>query len=157
MTLGAGGVWSLTTTAIPLGSQRQFRVLAEASGFQGTGFEYDTPFDVLHPTSRILYSRGSFGSTEMVLMEVDGSGKTVLTDATASPLRCLLSPDGTMAAFTTFAGELFVMKAELMNATTNVPVNVLDGSGSSVLFNAIPTWAPDGQHIAFADPTSTFR
>lgn len=156
MTPGAGGVWSLTTTNIPLGDGRSFRVLAEADGYAATPFTQATPmtYDVRHPAGRILYTRGSFGATELVLMQPDGSEKVVLTDNSFAPLRCALSPDGTKIAFTTLAGGLWVMKAEPMHASNNVPVNVLDGSDAAVLFNAVPSWAPDGMNIAFADTSS---
>ena len=147
-----GSLWTLEATLIPAGT-RFFRVIAAATGLQDTKTQFSTSFEVVS-RGRILYTRGSFGSSELVLMEADGSDKVVLTDNTVSPIRCAMSPNGLMVAFTTFSGELFVMKAELMNDTTNDPVNILGGSSSSVLFNAIPAWSADGIHIAYADSSS---
>jgi uncharacterized repeat protein (TIGR01451 family) len=147
-----GSAWTLDATLIPAGT-RFFRVVAAATNFQDTKTQFSTSFEVVSP-GRILYTRGSFGSSELVLMEADGSDKVVLTDNTFSPIRCAMSPNGLMVAFTTFSGELFVMKAESMNGTTNVPVNILEDSSSEVLFNAIPAWSADGIHIAYADSSS---
>ena len=148
-----GSLWTLDATLIPAGT-RFFRVVAAATNFQDTKTQFSTSFEVVSPAGRILYTRGSFGSSELVLMEADGTDKVVLNDNTVDPLRCAMSPNGLMVAFTTFSGELFVMKAEPMNGTTNVPVNILEDSSSDVLFNAIPAWSADDIHIAYADSSS---
>jgi len=148
----SGSLWTLDATLIPAGT-RFFRVVAAATNFQDSKTQFSTSFEVVSP-GLILYTRGSFGSSELVLMEADGSDKIVLTDNTFSPIRCAMSPNGLMVAFTTFSGELFLMKAEPMNGTTNIPVNILEDSSSGVLFNAIPAWSADGIHIAYADSSS---
>lgn len=159
MTLGTGGLWSLSA-AVPLGRDREFRVLAQGSGFTDTTFSDGMTYDATSPAGRILFTRGTPPSaTELVIMEADGNDKRVLTDNTIQPLACALSPDGKMVAFTTFSGGLFIMQAKPMNGTTNVPVNILedaagDPSGATVLFNTVPAWAPDGLNIAFADASS---
>lgn len=153
MELGIDNVWTLALADLPLG-HRSFRIVQMADGHAATTFTFPQTFRVSSPAGRILYTRGSFGSSELVLMEADGSDKVVLTDNTFSPLRCAMSPNGLMVAFTTFSGELFLMKAEPMNGTTNIPVNILEDSSSGVLFNAIPVWSADGIHIAYADSSS---
>ncbi len=153
MTEGLAGVWSLTLSQLPLG-HRSFRVIQEADGHTTSRYVFPQTFDISSPAGRILYTRGFFGSTELVLMESDGSGKKVLTNNTFAPVRAALSPDGSRVAFTTLAGELFIMKAKPMHAATNVPVNVLEGADASVRLFAIPSWAPDGRHVVFADNAS---
>lgn len=153
MMLGADDIWTLTLEDPPLG-RRSFRIVQMADGHTTSVFNFPQTFRVSTAAGPILYTRGSFPSFELVLMESDGSDKTVLTDNTVSPLRCAMSPDGQMVAFTTMSGALFVMKPEPMNGTTNIPVNILTDSGSNVQFNAVPAWSADGIHIAYADSSS---
>ncbi len=156
MTPGVDDSWSFEIPDLPYGT-RYFRVVASAPGRASSLVQHPDPFIITSPAGRILYTRGYFGSSELVLMESDGSGKTSLTDSSVAPLRAALSPDGGTVAFTTPGGQLFVMRAEPMNAITNPPVNVLDASGVSVQLFAVPSWSPDGRFLAFSDDASHIR
>lgn len=151
--LQSGDTWSLETADLPLGT-RYFRVVATATGFSASTLPFPnanapTPFVISSPAGRILFTRGTPFSRELVIMEADGTGKTVLTDNTLSPQQCVLSPNGLLVAFTTFDGKLWLMKSQPMNGTTNVPVNVLEGSSAAASFGSSISWSPDGHRIIF--------
>lgn len=146
-----GDTWTLVTANIPYGL-RHYRVLAAATGFVDSKVVFPASFNNPSPTGPILFTRGAFFDRDLVLMQFDGSGKTELSDDAVldvEPEACALSPDGQFAAFTTIQGELFVMKAQPMNAITNVPVDILATSPATAVYGSTFCWAPDGRHIAF--------
>ncbi len=152
----SGDTWSVETDVIPLGV-RFFRVVASAGGFTSSKAVYagqggnPVSFNVASPSGPILFSQGALvGTRNLVLMQPDGTGKTVLTNATRSIQRSALSPDGTKIAFTTFSGDLFVMNAELEDSGTNPAIDVLDLSGVVANEYSAPAWSPDGQRLVFA-------
>ncbi len=151
----SGNTWTLQTAAIPLGT-RFFRVIAAAEGFTDGIAQHGSSYEVDSPAGRILYTRGSALSRELVIMKVDGSGKTVL--AGGGPFnvqQCALSADGQHVAFTTLNGRLYVMKAEPMNGDTNPPVNILETAEEvEPLFGSGIAWSPFGPHLAFAGTDS---
>lgn len=144
----SGNTWTLATSDLPLGT-RFFRVIAAATDYLDSKAQAAGSYFIISPAGRILYTRGSLGASELVLMQPDGSEKLVLTDSNYSPLACALSRDGMLAAFTTADGELFVMKAEPIHATENVPVNVIDGADVTASIESTFAWAPDGKRIVF--------
>jgi len=149
-----GFFWSLETAVIPAGT-RYFRVIAAATGLQDSKTVEPQSYDVVSTAGRILYTRGSVLDRELVLMEADGSGKTVLVSGGIFNVQqCALSADGGHAAFTTLAGKLFVMKAEPMDSETNEPVDILEAAAVGPMFGSGITWSPFGPHLAFAGTDS---
>lgn len=85
---------------------------------------------------KIAFVRVAGQETQIMLMNVDGSGQTLLTDVpNASDLRW--SPDGTKLAYST---------------SQRVVIFNTDGSGVVTLPGEAkqPTWSPDGMRLAFA-------
>lgn len=149
-----GSLWTLLTSVIPAGT-RYFRVIAAASGKQDSKTQFSTSFVVASTAGRILYTRGSVLNRELVLMEADGSGKTVLVSGGVFNVQqCALSADGGHAAFTTLSGKLFVMKAEPLDNVTNQPVDILEAATVEPMFGSGITWSPFGTHLAFVGTDS---
>lgn len=147
-------LWTLLTSVIPAGT-RYFRVIAAAAGLQDSKTVEPQSYDVISTAGRILYTRGSVLDRELVLMEADGSGKTVLVSGGIFNVQqCALSADGGHAAFTTLAGKLFVMKAEPLDSETNVPVDILEAAVVEPMFGSGITWSPFGPHLAFVGTDS---
>lgn len=149
-----GSFWSWQTAVIPAGT-RYFRVIAAATGLQDSKTVEPQSYDVISTAGRILYTRGSVLNRELVLMEADGSGKTVLVSGGVFNVQqCALSADGGHAAFTTLAGKLFVMKAEPLDNVTNQPVDILEAATVQPMFGSGITWSPFGPHLAFVGTDS---
>ncbi|HYF37779.1 MAG TPA: FG-GAP-like repeat-containing protein, partial [Prosthecobacter sp.] len=141
--------WKLTTGDLPIG-RHHFRVIAAAPGLADSKLVFSTPLYFESAAGKILFTYGDSFNRALMIMESDGSDQVALTDGTLSPLQCALSPGGIRAAFVTLGGELYVMRAQPMDAVENVPVNVLGGAPVTASFSSTMAWSPDGKRLAFA-------
>ena len=105
------------------------------------GGDGDKPADTL-PHTRIAFSSKAFGTSDIYVINVDGTGLTNLTNHRADDLAPTRSPDGKRIAFIS------------TRTRTNILVMNSDGSGQALVtnFNADPfnpAWSPNGHQIAF--------
>ena len=97
----------------------------------------------------IIYATDQRGSLEIWTMAMDGSCKTALTDHTAVPRREYWpspSPDGRKIAFTTyrFGGwKLGLLDSSKVSRLTDF------GRHRGRLYEASPSWSPDGRLVVF--------
>ncbi len=138
-----GDTWTLDSANIPAG-YRFFRVIAAAQGASDSTDVFATPFNITTPAGRILFVNRT--SSELSVMEADGSGRAELT-SNSFVLDCALNATSTLAAFVGDPGQgfgLYVMKATVADAT-NVPVRIT----TSLRLGSPVTWSPDGKRLAF--------
>jgi Tol biopolymer transport system component len=92
------------------------------------------------PMERIAFVRNS---TELYMMNADGSGRKKLTGGTYDPPQPACSPDGQRIAFIDTLADLYVI-----NADGSERRRLADAADSS----SFPTWSPDSKKIAFFCP-----
>ena len=95
--------------------------------------------------TRILFDRGSLGSREIYVTNIDGTNETNLTNNAVDDFSPSWSPDGSQIVFFSNrdgGDDLFIMDADGLN-----PINVT--GPVTVAADADPSWSPDGTRIAF--------
>ena len=102
---------------------------------------------------RIAYASGTPGRTGMYVLNVDGTGETLVLNHGSEPV---WSPDGSRIAFRSrYSGSLpehddiWVVDADGSN-----PVNLGDVTGAHSWRDLEPAWSPDGRQIAYASERS---
>ena len=95
------------------------------------------------PSGRIAFASIRGRNKDIYVMNADGSDETRLTESHNDDETPVFSPDGSLIAFISRKdtdAELFVMN--------------VDGSDrrklSDIGYGVLPSWAPDGRHIAFS-------
>jgi Tol biopolymer transport system component len=105
----------------------------------------------------IVYESSSAGSTDIWIMNADGTGQTNLTaDSPAEDIDPELSPDGTRIVFSSnrltdqnpdVNYELFAMNVDGSDVTQ---LTFSDNSAPGAFVQSLdPTWSPDGATVAF--------
>jgi TolB protein len=95
--------------------------------------------------SKIYFVSDRTGSKEIWSMDYDGSNQQQLTNYKSSTSQPIVSPDGKMFAFTTYArGNPQIM---IHSVETGKRLNFYNPVSSVV---ATPEFTPDGQHVLFA-------
>ena len=99
--------------------------------------------------ARIACTTGQYGSRDICVMDVDGSGVVNLTQHSEEDYSPAWSPDGTRIAFTS-------------NRDGNPQIYVMDPDGGDLVSltqhpddGYDPTWSPDGSRIAFVSDRDT--
>ena len=99
------------------------------------------------------------GTTELWLMNTDGSGQTRLTTGYKNAESRTWSPDGQRIAFNSIVdgiGQIYVMNSDgtgIQQVTTNpgtTPAFLPGGIFPPLRGDITPAWSPDGGRIAFA-------
>jgi len=118
---------------------RQRSLVSSQKGLNSTASFY--PGD----ESMVVRLSPNNGSADLYKMNLDGSGKTPLTNGPrgAMNLEPALSPDGTKIAFSSDrSGKAMIYILDLTTKTTRR----LTFAGQ---YNSTPVWSPDGKRIAF--------
>jgi Tol biopolymer transport system component len=99
--------------------------------------------------SKVVFVRcplGGFlcsGSTEIYVMNSDGSNQMPLTNDPAGDGGPVWSPDGTKIAWASVPVGSIIREIWVMNADGSAPTRITFGGG------ALPAWSPDGAKFAF--------
>lgn len=99
--------------------------------------------------NRIAFASRSGATSDIYVMQADGSGRTRLTDDPADDTQPDWSPDGTRIAFVSSregTEQVYVMNAD-GSGQTRIGVAVRDAQN--------PVWSPDGERIAYYETDST--
>lgn len=93
-------------------------------------------------------------TTDIFVMNADGTGITRLTDDPANDWHATWSPDGTRIAFSSqrggLNGEIYVMNAD------GSGLKRVTNSGASWRQSFQPVWSPDGTRIAFSSDALSY-
>jgi Tol biopolymer transport system component len=127
------------------GYQDIFVANADGSGVEQLTHDRGNRLPAWSPDgSRIAYTyQGPDGSSQVFVMDANGSNAVQLTTGSAFNLRPQWSPDGTRIAFESIAdrnADVYVMNADGSGATRLTSDPAADSS---------PVWSPDGTRIAF--------
>ena len=93
--------------------------------------------------ARIAFASGRSGTSDIYVMNADGTGTTQLTDTTDNDTHPTWSPDGSTIAFAR-AGDIYTMDADGSNARRISDINAEESD---------PAWAPGGELIAYVRRT----
>ena len=130
---------NMTETYAALALQRDLTLTAFASTPNGGG------------RGQIVYMSGDDNTSEIYVMNVDGSNARALTSNSVSDRYPYWSPDGTQIVFDTNRNgnfEIYVMDADGSN-----PRNLTNSDAGDYM----PAWSPDGSQIVFeSDRTDTY-
>ena len=147
---GDGLTWSPDGTKIAYGRDSQIWV-RNVNGYAETNLTNNfIGHDVMHPAwspdgSKIAYAANYDGDYEILVINADGSGVTLLTSNGRADLRPDWSPDGSKIVFASYRDssepEIYVMNAD-GTGQTNITNNPS--------YDQYPAWSPDGTKIAFA-------
>ena len=105
----------------------------------------DRAIDSLLKNTKIAFTSGRDGNSEIYVMDADGTNLKRLTNSPANDFEPSWSPDGSKIAFASNRDgnvEIYVMDADGRN------LRRLTNSASAHDHN--PSWSPDGSKIAFA-------
>jgi Tol biopolymer transport system component len=99
--------------------------------------------------TRIAYVEGDIGFQRLMVVNADGSGRSVVTQDPTNQFGPTWSPDGTRLAF------VRLVPGEIISTQFDILAVNLDGTGEVNLTQSDfderdPAWAPDGTRIAFA-------
>jgi TolB protein len=141
---GIPDVWSVNPDGTELVN------LTDLPGGPGEGSDPSVSAD----GTRVAFTVGSQATSDVWIMNADGSNPTQLTFPAADPKQSLdqmpaLSPDGSKIAFmttrSTDPGAMFCCEYDiwLMNSDGTNPVALMEGTGES--YN--PDFTPDGQRV----------
>jgi Tol biopolymer transport system component len=108
----------------------------------------DSPFFQIDPAwspdgSKIAFASGRSGSSDIYVMNADGTATSRLTSTDQNDAHPTWSADGTTIAFTR-AGDIYEMRADGSNARR---------ISDALVEEADPAWSPDGEWIAYVRRT----